>query len=333
MPLDWSPFIDLVRRHQRFVLTTHVRPDGDGLGSMLALADVLEAPPLSKTVRMTVASVLPPRYDFLDPARRIRRFEPPGSLYRDTDAAIVLDTGTWNQLGDFGVFLRSLPIAKAVIDHHLTQDDLDALRMVDATAEATGRLVYEAILALGGPIPASAAHCLFVAVAMDTGWFRHNNTTSATFTLAADLVRAGARAAEAYECLFEQNTLGRLKLMGLVLSRLQVTHRGRVAHTEIRRDDYSSTGATPQDSEDLINYTRSLSGVEVGLLFMEQPRGGVKISFRSRRVDVSRLAERFGGGGHRLASGAVLETSLDEARRQVLAAVGEVLTEKAEPRP
>lgn len=325
MPLDWSPFVDLVRRHQRFVLTTHIRPDGDGLGSMLALADALEAPPLSKTVRMTVASVLPPRYDFLDPGRRIRRFEPPGSLYRDADAAIVLDTGTWNQLGDFGNFLRSQPIAKAVIDHHLTQDDLGALRMVDATAEATGRLVYEAILALGGPIPASAAHCLFVAVAMDTGWFRHNNTTPATFTLAADLVRAGARAAEAYECLFEQNTLSRLKLMGLVLSRLQVTHGGRVAHTEIHREDYASTGATPQDSEDLINYTRSLSGVEVGLLFMEQPRGGVKISFRSRRVDVAKLAERFGGGGHRLASGAVLETSLDEARRCVLNAVGEAL--------
>ena len=194
MPLDWSPFVDLVRRHQRFVLTTHVRPDGDGLGSMLALADVLEAPPLAKTVRMTVASALPPRYDFLDPARRVRRFEPPGDAYRDADAAIVLDTGTWNQLGEFGTFLRSLPIAKAVIDHHLTQDDLGALRLVDTTAEATGRLVHEAILALGGPLPASAAHCLFVALAMDTGWFRHNNTTPATFTLAADLVRGRRRA-------------------------------------------------------------------------------------------------------------------------------------------
>jgi phosphoesterase RecJ-like protein len=325
MPIDWSPFVDLVHRHERFVLTTHIRPDGDGLGSMLALADVLEAPPLCKTVRMTVASVLPPRYDFLDPSRRIRRFEPPEDLYRDSDAAIVLDTGTWNQLGDFGPLLRSLPIAKAVIDHHLTQDDLGALRLVDTTAEATGRLVYEAILALGGPIPASAAHCLFIALAMDTGWFRHTNTTPATFTLAADLVRAGARATESYECLFEQNTLGRLKLMGLVLSRLQVTHAGRVAHTEIHRDDYAATGAVPQDSEDLINYTRSLAGVEVGLLFMEQPRGGVKISFRSRRVDVAQLAERFGGGGHRLASGAVLETSLEVARRRVLAAVGEAL--------
>jgi phosphoesterase RecJ-like protein len=196
---------------------------------------------------------------------------------------------------------------------------------VDTTAEATGRLVYEAIAALGAPMTAPAAHCLLVALAMDTGWFRHNNTTPATLTLAADLVRAGARITEAYECLFEQNTLGRLRLRGLVQSRSQVAHGGKVAYTEIRRDDYAATGATPQDSEDLVNDIRSIAGVEVGLLFMEQPRGGVKISFRSRRVDVARLAERFGGGGHRLASGAILETSLDEARRRVLAAVGEAL--------
>jgi phosphoesterase RecJ-like protein len=326
MPVDWSPFVELVRRHQRFVLTTHVRPDGDGLGSMLALADVLEAPPWSKSVRMTVASVLPPRYDFLDPTRRVRRFEPPGDMYRDAEVAIVLDTGTWNQLADFGNFLRSLPAEKVVIDHHLTQDDLGALRFVDTTAEATGRLVHEAVTALGGPLPASAAHALFVAVAMDTGWFRHKNTTPATFALAGDLVRAGARATEAYDHLFEQSTLGRLRLTGLVLSRLQLAHGGRVAHTEIRRGDYAETGAVPQDSEDLVNYTRSLAGVEVGLLLMEQPRGGVKVSFRSRqRVDVARLAELFGGGGHRLASGAILETSLDEARHRVLAAVGAAL--------
>ena len=326
MPLDWTPFVELVRRHQRFLLTTHVRPDGDGLGSMLALADVLEAPPLRKTVRMTVASMFPPRYDFLDPHRRIRRFEPPGEVYRDADAVIVLDTGTWNQLGEFGNFLRTLPVEKLVIDHHLTQDDLGAVRLVDTTAEATGRLIFEAITALGGPIPASAAHALFVAVAMDTGWFRHSNTTPPTYALAAELVRAGARPTDAYRSLFEQNTLGRLKLMGLVLSRLLVTHGGRVAHTEIRRDDYAATGALPQDSEDLVNYTLSLAGVEVGLFFMEQPRGGVKVSFRSReRIDVARLAERFGGGGHRLASGAILETNLDEARSRVLAAVGSAL--------
>jgi phosphoesterase RecJ-like protein len=324
MPLDWTPFVDLVRPRRRFLLTTHVRPDGDGLGSMLALADVLHAH--GKTARLVVASALPPRYDFLDPGRRVRRFTPPGDEHRDAEAVIVLDTGAWGQLGDFGTFLRSLTVPKVVIDHHLTQDDLGAVRLVDATAEATGRLVYEAVAALGGPLPASAAHALFVALAMDTGWFRHRNTTAATFALAAKLTEAGARPTEAYDHLFEQNTLGRLQLTGVVLERLERTHGGRTACTEIRRGDYEATGAVPQDSEDLVNYTRSLAGVEVGLLFMEQPRGGVKVSFRSRSaVDVARIAEGFGGGGHRLASGATLETSLDDARTRVLAAVAAAL--------
>ncbi len=324
MPLDWSPFVDFVRRHRRFLLTTHVRPDGDGLGSMLALAEVLQSQ--GKAVQMTVASVLPPRYDFLDPDKRVRRFVPPGEEYRDAEAVVVLDTGTWNQLGDFGNFLRSRKVPTVVIDHHLTQDHVGEVMLVDTTAEATGRLVYEAVTALGGPLPPSAAHRLFVAVAMDTGWFRHSNTTPATFALASQLVAAGAQPTAAYEALFEQNTLGRLRLTGLVLERLHVVHGGRVAYTEVRRADYEATGATPQDTEDLVNYTRALAGVEVGLFFMEQPRGGVKVSFRSRaRIDVARLAERFGGGGHRLASGATLDAALDAARARVLAAVGDAL--------
>ncbi len=324
MPLDWSPFVDLVRRHQRFLLTTHVRPDGDGIGSMLALADVLQRH--GKSVRMTVASKFPPRYHFLDPERHFKQFALPGEEFRDTDLVVVLDTGTWNQLGDFGNFLRSLAVPKVVIDHHMTQDDLNAHRFVDATAEATGRLVFEAITALGGPLKETAAQALFVALAMDTGWFRHRNTTPATFTLASVLVKAGARPTAAYEHLFEQNSLARLRLTGLILERLRLAHGGLVAYTEIRRSDYETTGATPQDTEDLIDYARSIAGVEVALSFMEQPRGGVKVSFRSReRVNVAQIAEQLGGGGHRFASGAILDTSLEEAQTRVLHAVGAAL--------
>jgi phosphoesterase RecJ-like protein len=324
MPLDWSAFVELVQRHRRFLLTTHVRPDGDGLGSMLALADALEA--RGKSVQMVVASVLPPRYDFLDPRQRVRRFAPPGEAYRQAEAVIILDTGTWNQLGDFGEFLKTLDVPRAVIDHHLTQDDLGALRLVDPSAEATGRLVYEAVTALGGPLGPDAAHCLFVALAMDTGWFRFSNTTPATFALAERLVASGANPTGAYEALFEQNSLGRMKLTGLVLERLTLAHGGQVCYSEVRKGDYESTGATPRETEDLVNYTRGVQGVEVGLFFLEQPRGGVKVSFRARsRVDVAAIAERFGGGGHRLASGAVLDTTLDDARERVLAAVGAAL--------
>jgi phosphoesterase RecJ-like protein len=320
MPIDWAPFVELVRRHRRLLLTTHVRPDGDGLGSMLALADVLERQ--GKSVQMTVASVFPPRYQFLDPEQKISRFALPGDAWREAEAVVVLDTGTWNQLGDLGTFLKASPVPRLVIDHHQTQDNLGGVALIDTTAEATGRLAYEAITALGTLLSPRAAQGLFIALAMDTGWFRHSNTRPATFALAAHLQEAGANPTEAYDQLFEQNTLSRLRLTGLVLERLQVVHNGQVAYTEVRRADYAATGAAPQETEDLVNFTRSVMGVEVGLFFLEQPRGGVKISFRSRaRVDVARIAEQFGGGGHRLASGAVLETTLDDARARVLDAV------------
>ncbi len=324
MPIDWSPLVDVVRGRQRFLLTTHVRPDPDGLGSMLGLADVLEA--LGKSVWMVIASNWPPRYDFMDPGRRIQRFKPPGDALRDAEAVIILDTGTWSQLGDVGGFLKTLSVPKLVIDHHLTQDDLGATRLVDTSAEATGRLVYEATEALGAPLSERAANMLFAALATDTGWFRHANTTPATFELAAKLMRAGAQPTPLGDFIYEQNSLPRIKLMGLVLDRLQIADNGRVAFTEVLNRDYQATGAIPQDTEDLVNFTRSVAGVQVGLFFMEQPAGGIKVSFRARDgVDVRKVAEKFGGGGHRLASGATLHTSIDDAKARVLQAVREAL--------
>jgi phosphoesterase RecJ-like protein len=208
----------------------------------------------------------------------------------------------------------------------MTQDDLGATRFVDTSAEATGRLTFEIIRAMGATPSPAAASALFVALAMDTGWFRHPNTTPATFMLASELVRYGAKPTILYEHLHEQNSLSRLRLTGLVLERMKVTPDGLVAFTEVQRPDYEATGATPQDTEDLINFPRSVIGVEVALFFMEQPRGGVKVSFRSRsKVDVAKIAEGFGGGGHRLASGAILDTTLEDARARVLQAVAAAL--------
>jgi phosphoesterase RecJ-like protein len=323
MPIDWTPFVDLVRQKQKFLITTHIRPDPDGLGSQLGLAEVLQN--MGKEVQLVIASKWPPRYDFLDPERRIGIFKLPGDEYRGAQAVFVLDTGTWNQLGDFGAFLKTLSVPKIVIDHHLTQD-VDAVRLVDTTAEATGRLVYEAVQALGQPLTAKAASFLFAALATDTGWFRHRNTTPSTFALAEKLTAAGAQPTDLYEKIYEHNTLARTKLMGLVLQRLRTIEDGKIAYTEVRVVDYTATGATPQDTEDMVNCTRSIAGVEVGLFFLEQPAGGIKVSFRSRqKVDVARIAETFGGGGHKLASGAVVTGSLADVQARVLDAVRRAL--------
>ncbi len=189
MPVDWSPLVAFLRRHERPLLMTHIRPDADGLGAQLALHDALRS--LGKQPRVAIASKLLPRYEFLDRERKvIEDFKP--SRFTDSDCVVVLDTGTWNQLGDFGDWLKASPLPRAVVDHHRTQDDLGGLQLVDTTAEATGRLAFEIIRELGIPVSKEAANHMFMALATDTGWFRHPNTTPATFALAAELTAAGA---------------------------------------------------------------------------------------------------------------------------------------------
>jgi phosphoesterase RecJ-like protein len=301
---------------------THIRPDADGLGSQLALHDALTA--IGKQPRVAIASKLLPRYEFLDPARAvIEDFKP--AAFADCDCVVVLDTGTWNQLGDFGKWLQSSPLPRAVVDHHRTQDDLGGLQMVDITAEATGRLAYEIIRALGAPLGRATAHHLFMAVATDTGWFRHPNTTPATFALCGELVALGANPTQLYEQLYEAATLARFKLTAVALDRLATRAGGKVAFTEIRLADYAATGAVPGDTEDLINYPRGVENVEIALVFIEQVDGGTKVSFRSRAADVSKLAELFGGGGHKLASGARVMRPLPEVRDAVLAAAEQLV--------
>ncbi len=317
MPLDWSPLVEFLRSHQRPLLMTHIRPDADGLGSQLALHDALTA--LGKQPRIAIASKLLPRYEFLDPTRAvIEDFRP--AHFTDRDCVVVLDTGTWNQLGDFAKWLQNSPLPRAVVDHHRTQDDLGGLQMVDITAEATGRLAHELIRALDAPLSRPAAQNLFMAVATDTGWFRHPNTTPATFALCGELMAAGANPTELYERLYEAATLARFRLTGVALDRLTTRASGKIAYTEIRLTDYTATGAVPGDTEDLINYPRGVENVEIALVFIEQLDGGTKVSFRSRAADVSKLAELFGGGGHKLASGARVMKPLPEVIAAVLAA-------------
>jgi bifunctional oligoribonuclease and PAP phosphatase NrnA len=327
MPIDWSPLVERIQTCQTFLLMTHVRPDADGMGAQLALAEGLRA--LGKTVRVVIASPLPSRYKFLDPdGTAIEEFTLPGDGFRNVDCILILDTGTWNQIGDFGPFMKSMTVPKAVIDHHRTQDDLGAVRYVDIHAEATGRLIYDLLQALKVPLSKYMADMLLLALGHDTGWFRHPNTTPETFTLAEELVRAGAVPALLYEQLFECATLARYKLLSVALSRLQVRANGLIAFTEITMSDFPATGSVPGDTESLIDYPRSIDGVEVALVFVEQKEGGVKVSFRSRsRIDVSKIAEAFNGGGHKLASGARDPRPLPEAREAVIAAVEAALSQ------
>src|SRR3954453_6549792 len=219
------------------------------------------------------------------------------------------------------------PGPRVVIDHHVSQDDLGATFLKDTTAEATGGLLVQAIRAAGGRITPEIATALLTAIAMDTGWFRHPSTRPETFRTAAELVEAGGPTDEIYHLLFERNTLGRLKMMGETLVGLRTDLGGRVAYATITRDDFERTGAIPPETEDLVDFTVSLEGVEVGLLFIEQKRGGIKLSVRARNdFDCSKLPGEVGGGGPPAPAGATLPDPLSETPPRVLQAVRSAMT-------
>lgn len=320
--IDWSSFVQAVRAHERFLVTTHIRPDCDALGSALGLTAVLES--LGKQVRLVTGFDTPPGFRFLDPRGKIQRIGSDVEIGElgDVEVLIVVDTSAWAQLGDMGDVIRATRAKKIVLDHHQSGDDLGAEEFRDTSAEAAGRLVFEAAKQLGATLDAEIASLLFVALATDTGWFRFASTTAATYRLASRLTEAGAVPDRLYQQLYEQDTLARLQLVGRVLARATAEMDGRLIYTWIERADFEATGALASDSEDLINMTLAVAGTEVAVILVEQASGGFKISFRSRcGLDCSELAKQFGGGGHKKAAGAFVGESLADARTKVLDAV------------
>ncbi|WP_165247831.1 DHH family phosphoesterase [Paludisphaera soli] len=324
--IDWTPLADLLEKYDRFLVTAHIRPDGDALGSEVGMAGLLRQK--GKDVRVVNTSRTPPRYDYLDPDGTF--FEhfgslPAGSL-DDREVAIILDLSAWSQLGDMADFLRAFPGPMVVVDHHVSQDDLGAIFLKDTSAEAAGTLVMQAVKALGGTFTKEVATGLFTAIAMDTGWFRHPNTRPSTLLAASELIEAGAEIDRIYRDLFERNTLSRLRLTGEFLAGMKTDLGGRVAYATVTLDDLERTGAIPHDTEDLIDYTVSLAGVEIGLMMMELPRGAVKASLRSRAgADCARIAAEFGGGGHKAAAGLTVQGPLSTALDRLLAAIRKAL--------
>ncbi len=322
MTIDWRGFVDIVRSHQRFVLTSHVRPDCDALGSELGMAGVLES--LGKQVRIVNAHETPSNLAFIDPRRRIKQLGKdvqPADL-EDAEVLVILDTSAWVQLGSMADVVRSTSFRRVLIDHHVGEDDLGADSFKNIEAEATGRLVVEAADALDVRLTPEIAAPLFAALATDTGWFRFRSTSAETLRLAGRLMDAGADAAGIFNALYEQDTLARVKLRGEILARVVAEVNGRLVHTYVRLDDFRRTGALPIDTEDVVNMTLAVAGSEVAVIFVEQKPDAFKISFRSRcEVDCNQVARQFGGGGHKAAAGASLEGPLDEVRGRVLDAV------------
>lgn len=323
MNVNWSRFCTVIHCANNIILTSHIRPDCDALGSCLGMAGILES--LGKKVRIVCGQAVPENLAFIDPDKKIKHIgtDITADELADADLHIILDTSAWIQLGDMADVIRNSKTKKIIFDHHVGEDDIDAELFKNTTAEAVGRMCVEAAEHLNVELTPAISMPLFAALATDTGWFRFNSVSDFTYETAGKLVRGGAVPSRIYGALYEQETVGRVRLRGVVLARIVTELGGRLAHTFIQPDDYAKTGALPTDTEDLINLALEIEGTVFAIIFVGLKSGGYKISFRSRcQTAANEIAKQFAGGGHKAAAGAtILEDDLAVVQEQVLAHV------------
>jgi phosphoesterase RecJ-like protein len=312
----------LIEKHHSFVLLEHEKPDGDCVGSGLALVQALQN--LGKQALLISQDPHPAVYDFLPGNEfhtRAQYIEPEDF---HAEVAVFIDCTDPERAG------KGLELAKnsvwVNIDHHVSNTGFGDVSLVCPSAAATGEIIYKLLLAMEVSITKEIATCLFVAIATDTGGFRYQNTTKETFEIAGALTGYGANPWEIAEQIFETRSVSSVLLLGKALNTLKVSRGGKLATLAVSRDMMAQAGASADETEGIIGFPRSISGVEVSLLFREMEDGsGFHVSFRSRsKVDVSKIAMRLGGGGHPRAAGALVGGTLEEAFRKVLAILDEL---------
>jgi phosphoesterase RecJ-like protein len=310
-----------LREHQKFAVLSHVRPDGDALGSQLALALSLQE--LGKTVRLWNEDGMLEKYSFLPRAELLTK---PPSAKEDVDLAIALDTAIETRLGTAldGIGAKKLTVN---IDHHPSNPGYGNLVYVDPVSPATGQILFELIKDQNLPLTPEIAENLYVAISTDTGSFQYPNTTARTFEIAAELIRVGVDVGRVSQLLYENYPRRRIDLLRELLGTMRFEGNGKVASFSLSLTMAKRLGVLPEDNEGLIDHLRAIHGVIVAVFFEELPDGKVRVSMRSKseKADVCAICTKFGGGGHTLAAGARVRGTLVEVEQKVLEAICEVV--------
>jgi phosphoesterase RecJ-like protein len=311
----------ILRAHQRFAILSHVRPDGDALGSQLALTLSLQQS--GKEVKAWNEDGLLEKYGFLPGGEQLKV---PSGEPQDFDVAIALDTATQIRLGTAAESVRS---AKTWIniDHHPSNPGYGDLVYIDPTAPATGQILFELIRSQQFPIDSAIAENLFVAISTDTGSFQYPNTTARTFEIGAELLRCGVNVGRVSQLLYENYPRRRTELLRELLGTMRFEGHGKVASFSLRLKVAAKLQVKPEDNEGLIDHLRAIQGVIVAVFFEELADGKVRVSMRSKSdaADVCAIAQKFGGGGHKLAAGARVRGALAEVEEKVLKEICDVV--------
>ncbi|MBN1405043.1 MAG: bifunctional oligoribonuclease/PAP phosphatase NrnA [Candidatus Omnitrophica bacterium] len=305
-----------IKRHNKFLIVSHVNPEGDAIGSQLAFLHLVKM--LGKSGCMVNADGVPHRYSFMPGSKKIITHIGKNVKY---DAVVFLDCADIKRIGSLSKVV-DLSKPKINIDHHISNVNFGNVNLVDAKASSAAEILYALFKYAKVKISKNAAICLYTAILVDTGSFNYANVTFATHQAAAGLISAGINANEIYRKVYEDVPVATTRLLAGVLSTLRLSSDNKIAWMYIDKTTLKKCKANLADEEDFVNFPRIIKGVEVAMLFTEVSPGKIKISFRSNyNVDVNKIASCFGGGGHKKASGCVINSSMKEAQQKVISEV------------
>jgi phosphoesterase RecJ-like protein len=312
----------IFREKASFLITAHSTPCGDAIGSELALGSLLQR--LGKEVTIINSVPVPPNFLFLPGANKILCSS---KIKKNLEAAVVLDCGTIDRVGSIADAIKQFDII-INIDHHISNDYFGTLNYVDVDASATGEQIFTFFEPLVGDVNKEEAMCLYTSIMVDTGSFRYANTKPRTHEIAAHLLKKGVDTTLITDKVYGDFSLANRRLLGLALATLQLSDDGQIAWFKVTRKMYQETGGTENNAHDFIDYIHSMKGVLVSFFLREVNSENVKVSFRSNLVDVARIAQTFGGGGHCRASGCTVKGQMEEVEKKVLETVEKFLPDQ-----
>ena len=326
----WHAIANVLDAARRVFITTHVNPDGDAIGSELALARFLMK--RGRTVRIINQSKTPALYLYLDRESMIESYEIKGEdVFRDPpgadDVVVILDLSDFDRMGAIGKFFIESGARRIVIDHHESEPEDADISVLTPYAESTGSLVYDLILCMDQSlIDAPIAEAVLTAVLTDTGYFSFTNTSSISLDVVSSLYRHGVSVHSLRKKIEATQPLIRQRLLGLCLSRVALACGGRVAWSSISTDMFRESGASREHTEGIINHIRIIEGIAIAVLFIQDGPAEWKLSFRSvSGIRVNSIAGAMGGGGHEKAAGASLRGSLPEVTAKAFTIIGRAL--------
>lgn len=315
-----NSIISKIKEVKKVAILPHVSADGDALGSSLALAYAVKE--LGVEPIIYIEEDIPLSYKFLPGEECTKVYQGEAEKY---DLVIALDTGDIERLGK-RVEIFNIGSDTINIDHHATNTEFAKLNYVKISSSATGEIIYQLIKMMGIPLTEEMATCIYVAITTDTGGFRYSNTTSITHQIVSDLINSGVDVAGVSQLLFETMSLGKTKLMGSAIDTLEILEGGKVAIIIVTEDMIKNAGAKEEDCDGIVNIGRNIKDVEVGILIRENLNDYFKINLRSKNyVDVSIIANKLGGGGHKNAAGCTIEGNMRDIKQMLLKEIREVL--------